>query len=439
MLAAIAGICSELKIDGHRGEITIARASRALAALEGRKKVSESDVRRVAVMALRHRLRRDSLEEVGSLQRIENAMNKVFGSGTGVRGAKDDGDGDDSPSNGRYADNPRGGRSESPTPGTKSFPSPNGAGKGPKPDPPKPDGELSSISEVVASPLEKRAAKVNANLDLKLSTGSQSMRKDGRGSRAKKTVYSRVQGRYAKAVSSRRSSARIALDATLRAIAVGRCSFSSNAVVPAGALRFKLFKRKQGRLFIFAIDLSGSMALNRINHARDAIVGLLRQSYIYRDSVAIIGFRETRAELMLPPARSIIRARRVLESLPMGGGTPLSAGLACALDLAKRAGPTAGARVLLIFTDGGANVPLGTPTVRGRTERRRLIETEVKVIGNELRKAGVDLVMLDTSNSLTSHHDARNLAETLGAKYVDLQPSAAKRSRQANLIGKPRG
>ena len=106
-------------------------------------------------------------------------------------------------------------------------------------------------------------------------------------------------------------------------------------VIPTSALRFKLFKRKQGRLFIFAIDLSGSMALNRIGHAKGVMHALLRESYIKRDSVAIVGFRGTSAELLLPPSRSILRARRVLDSVGVGGGTPLSAGLTCALELAS--------------------------------------------------------------------------------------------------------
>ncbi len=68
-----------LGVDGHRGELTITRAARALAAFEGRKKITAGDVRRVAPMCLRHRLRRDPLEMVEGGARIEQAVEDIFG------------------------------------------------------------------------------------------------------------------------------------------------------------------------------------------------------------------------------------------------------------------------------------------------------------------------------------------------------------------------
>jgi len=415
LLRNIARLCTELKIDGHRGELTIARGSRALAALEGRKKVTELDVRRVAVMALRHRLRRDALEEVGSLQRIESAMNKVFDARGGHAAAMANGDDGDSPTNGEHAGaRPKGSelhqeRSQSPTRNGNKSESRSGA-----------TAAEASAPRPNAAPVEHANSRIKANnLGAQLVPESKSRANDGRSSRSKRTVYSHEKGRYTKSVGSRVSSARIALDATLRATAAAvRTQPGSPRLIPADAIRFKLFKRKQGRLFIFAIDLSGSMAQNRINQAREAIMGLLRQSYIYRDTVAIIGFRGSAAELLLPPARSIIRARRVLESLPMGGGTPLSAGLVCALDLAKRVGTTAGAKVLLVFTDGGANVSLN-PTPRNRVLRQRIISSEIAQLGLELKRNLVSCVLIDTQQAFSSN-DTDKIADTLGARLIKL-------------------
>jgi magnesium chelatase subunit I len=78
LLTSIAELCASLKVDGHRGELTIARAARALAAFEGRSKAGVEDARRVAVMSLRHRLRRDPFESVDSGARIEEAIARVF-------------------------------------------------------------------------------------------------------------------------------------------------------------------------------------------------------------------------------------------------------------------------------------------------------------------------------------------------------------------------
>jgi magnesium chelatase subunit I len=78
LLVRVAELCLKLKVDGHRGELTIARASRALAALEWRSGVSLYDVKRVATMSLRHRLRRDPLERIESSLRIAQAVDELF-------------------------------------------------------------------------------------------------------------------------------------------------------------------------------------------------------------------------------------------------------------------------------------------------------------------------------------------------------------------------
>jgi magnesium chelatase subunit I len=78
IMRSIAELCIVLNVDGHRGELTIARAGRALAALESRAFVTVDDVKRMAVMSLRHRLRKDPLEKIDSGQRIEQAIETVF-------------------------------------------------------------------------------------------------------------------------------------------------------------------------------------------------------------------------------------------------------------------------------------------------------------------------------------------------------------------------
>ncbi len=78
MLYKIAELCVKLEIDGHRGELTISRAATALAAFEGRKEVRDDDIRRVAMLALRHRLRKDPLETQDDEVKIEQALSDVF-------------------------------------------------------------------------------------------------------------------------------------------------------------------------------------------------------------------------------------------------------------------------------------------------------------------------------------------------------------------------
>jgi magnesium chelatase subunit D len=249
---------------------------------------------------------------------------------------------------------------------------------------------------------------------------------------AKRFITNSQRGRYARAVAFNTEGAKIALDATLRAILATSFQFTCPSppatpdhqnltVVLSDAPRFKLFKRKHGTLFIFAIDTSGSMALNRIARAKGAILKLLRQSYLNRDSVAIIAFRGKSADLSLPPSRSILRARRVLDSLRMGGTTPLSAGLVCTLNLVKRIRNTQGEIVALLFTDAHPNVTLRDERHRERASRQDVIETEIRQLGKELKKARVTLAVVDTQRGFSSGadtRDTRHLAEVLGARFV---------------------
>src|SRR2546423_2014127 len=78
VLEKIAQLCADLKVDGHRGELTIMRAARALAAFEGRRAVTDEHVKRVSAMSLRHRLRRDALDETATSEQIEQAVQEVF-------------------------------------------------------------------------------------------------------------------------------------------------------------------------------------------------------------------------------------------------------------------------------------------------------------------------------------------------------------------------
>jgi magnesium chelatase subunit D len=184
-------------------------------------------------------------------------------------------------------------------------------------------------------------------------------------------------------------------------------------------LRFKRFKRRSGALFIFAVDASGSMAVNRMAQAKGAITRLLGEAYLQRDKVALISFRGSQADVLLAPTRSVELAKRLVDAMPAGGATPLAAGLEKALELARVARLQGMHRaVVLLMTDGRANIGLRGPGPEGLD--RGAVQDELREIGAVLKTAGVESVVIDTRLSFVSAGDARGLADNLGARYFYL-------------------
>src|ERR1044071_5812216 len=350
LLRSIAELCQQLRIDGHRGELTITRAARALAAFEGRKVVSAEDVRRVATMALRHRLRRDPLEQTGSSARIEQQLDKLLPPNAGAAETKqttdahDDDEHQPSSPSGGSGGNGAGGpaRTDKKSEGAQREGSQSGDAQ--RETPPALDAQLPEVSLDSTRRTERKQTTKPES-----SRRRAGMRPDSDNAR---------RGRYVRASITRTNGAKIALDATLRATAIHAGSRRGQGTVassssPTHDLRYKHFKQKAGTLFIFAVDTSGSMALNRIAQAKGALIRLLQQSYIKRDRVALICFRGRGADVMLRPSGSAARAKRLLDALTIGGATPLAAGLKSALGIARFTRRQSMERiVLLLFTDG---------------------------------------------------------------------------------------
>lgn len=210
--------------------------------------------------------------------------------------------------------------------------------------------------------------------------------------------------------------ARIDLIATLREAApwqpLRRRQSGRRLTVLPGDLRLRRFEDRCDRVLILAVDASGSLAMTRLAEAKGAVERLLAEAYVSRDHVALVAFRGTGAELLLPPTRSLVQAKRRLAGLPGGGGTPLAAGLEAARETARQARARGLAPALAVLTDGRANVTLaGGP---GRAEAM----AEAQAMARALAAEGVPGLVIDTGTR--PQPALADLARALGADLIAL-------------------
>lgn len=182
-------------------------------------------------------------------------------------------------------------------------------------------------------------------------------------------------------------------------------------------LRVARLQQRAATATLFVIDASGSSALHRLAEAKGAINLLLAECYVRRDQVGVIALRGRNAEVLLPPTRSLVRAKRSLAALPGGGGTPLAAGLQAALGMAAQVRRAGAVPVMVVLTDGHANVALDGGPGRARAEADALQMARL------LRAAGLTALLVDTSPQPSPA--AQRLAQAMGGLYRKLPHAGA--------------
>ncbi len=221
------------------------------------------------------------------------------------------------------------------------------------------------------------------------------------------------------------SGARIDLVATLRAAAPWQPLRRAQALqaqtlhVRAGDLRIRRYQDRSDRLLIFAVDASGSAAMARMAEAKGAVELLLAEAYARRDHVALVAFRGTGAEVLLPPTRSLVQTKRRLAQLPGGGGTPLAAGLRAAFQMVGLARSHGLTPAIAVLTDGRANIALD-----GHADRSRAAEDAAQ-LARLVRSTGTPSLVIDTGSR--PEQTLKSLAATMDATYLALPRADAGR------------
>jgi len=183
------------------------------------------------------------------------------------------------------------------------------------------------------------------------------------------------------------------------------------------------FRQSGQTTTVFVVDASGSSALNRLAEAKGAVELLLADCYVRRDSVALLAFRGQTAELILPPTRSLARAKRSLAGLPGGGGTPLANAIDAAILLADQLRKKGETPIVVLLTDGKGNI------ARDGRPGRAQATADALAAATEMRLRGFSTLLVDTSPQ--AQDAAKNLAQAMGAQYLALPYAGANSLNQA--------
>ena len=287
------------------------------------------------------------------------------------------------------------------------------------PPPPDSNDEIEPESDSVPSEDQLELAEEvldSLAVDLPDALSSLSFARQRSGRSGSRGATSGQRGRHVSSVPGLPRGQRLDVIATLRAAARWqrvRTRRRHGITLTSDDFRIKKYRSKAGALFIFAVDASGSMALNRMRQAKGAVHALLEQAYVNRDRVALLAFRGDEANLLLPPTGSVELLRRAVDQLPTGGGTPIAASLVASLEVADQAKRRGfGNIVLVMLTDGRANVGLKTD--------RAGVDAEVKQLARSVAETGIRSLVIDTQRSFLSQGNATQLARALGGDYLYL-------------------
>ncbi len=402
----ISELCVENNVAGHRADLVIERAALALAAWSGRDEAGIEDIQLAAELALAHR-RRDAAPPPPPEPAPKEENQEEDHERDHQEEESQEEENEEPPEQSNEQQN----QSESESSESTRDDSESSEGSTPMPQ------EQDAREKVFEVGQTFRVRRIERRKDRLLRRGS------GRRSR---TRTSQKQGRYVKST-MQRDRGDLALDATLRAAAphqARRAGGSRLAVaIHDEDIREKVREKRIGSFLLFLVDASGSMgAQNRMSATKGAIMSLLLDAYQKRDRVAMATFRGREAVTVLPPTCSIDLAGRLLQDLPVGGRTPLTAGLARGYEVVRNQliKEPSSRPIVVLITDGKSNVAVG--------EGNHPLRESLSVARSMARDDRIKFIVVDTEPAgMIAFGLARKVAESLDAEYCRIEDLKANK------------
>lgn len=389
-LTKIAEVCAAFEVDGLRADIVTTRAALAHAAWQGRDEVTRADIRQAALLALPHRRRRNPFDAPGL---DEDLLDAILGD------EELPPEPPEGPPPAQEPAPPAEGEGESQGEGECQGEGESQGEQAEAPAAPAPGGAESTVA--AAAPYRPRLLTVRG-----LGAGEA-----GRRSRAISTSGRRV--------GAGTDAGTLHLVETLRAAAPRQATRERDGrrvALRAEDLRTAVREGREANLVLFCVDASGSMAARRrMTQVKTAILSLLLDAYRRRDRVGLVTFRGERAELVLPPTRSVDAAARRLDEIPAGGRTPVAEGLleAARVIARERVRDPRVRPLLVVVTDGRATG--GTDPV-ARSQQA----------AEHLAGLGVTTVVIDGETGPLRLGLAARLAELLRAEHLPVGEVSAE-------------
>lgn len=408
MLILAAQMVSQALCAGHRAEIYLLEAAKALAALAGRAYVLPKDVEEAAQFVLPHRMRKPPEPQEPEASEQDSSEQD-----------EDESENNDDEAQDNTEDNSRDDNNLPPPPLNNDEDDGAADDEQDENEQEQKDEQEPQHNNDQLAP-EEQIADIDKSFRLPkmlLDLGKDRNIRRGSGKRSS-TRTDLKQGRYVRAELPKAKVEDLAFDATIRAAAPFQKMREDNGCalnIKQEDLRQKVREKRIGNTFLFAVDASGSMgARERMRAVKGAIFYMLQEAYQKRDRVGMIAFRRQKAELLLPITRSVDLAQKCLAELPTGGKTPLADGLAVALQTLSMLNKHDSELepILVLVTDGRANA---TEADGGDPVASALKMAE------RIGKAKITSVVIDTESDFIKLGLAKRVAAAMRANYYTLQ------------------